>query len=218
MWIVFSQETGQVKTLVQSPGGDQELQRHRRDTEPVRLSTQCRQHPDFPDAQAQDVRAPPTQAQDVRAPPTQAQGVRAPPSQAQGVRAPPSQAQGVRAPPSQAQDVRTPPSQAQDVAGSGPLPRTTLQRPPPDPGSMPLHTGGPRKGSPRHRRHTWEPLPSSTAPVRLPSPGAQTELAPGTTTSCSAAAVVVAAASFPFSSSSKNNHNKKTKTVVPCMA
>ncbi|MGH0154232.1 UNVERIFIED_CONTAM: hypothetical protein FKN15_025925 [Acipenser sinensis] len=58
------------------------------------------------------------------------------------------EAQEVRAPPFQAQDVRAPPSGVLEMAGSGPLPRTTLQHPPLDPGSTPLHTGGPRKGSP----------------------------------------------------------------------
>ncbi|MGH0122113.1 UNVERIFIED_CONTAM: hypothetical protein FKN15_013032 [Acipenser sinensis] len=75
------------------------------------------------------------------------------------------------------------------MAGSGPPPRTTLQHPPPNPGSTLLRTGGPRMGSPpgraqaRHRRRTSEPLPSSTAPVWLPSPGLQMEMEPGTTTS-----------------------------------
>ncbi|MGH0128555.1 UNVERIFIED_CONTAM: hypothetical protein FKN15_040255 [Acipenser sinensis] len=41
-----------------------------------------------------------------------------------------------------------------EMTRSGPLPRTTLQRPPTDPGSTPGHTRGPHKGSPPGRAQT----------------------------------------------------------------
>ncbi|MGH0117284.1 UNVERIFIED_CONTAM: hypothetical protein FKN15_032251 [Acipenser sinensis] len=148
----------------------------------------------------------PSWAVDAPTPPSWAVDAPTPPSWAVDIRAPPTQAQDVRAPPTEAQDVWAPPSWVLETAGSRPLPRTTLQRSPPDLGSTPLHIGGPRKGRPpghaqtHHRRHTWEPSPSSTAPVRLPSPGAQTKLAPGTTTSCTAAAAVAPLPPHPLSS------------------
>ncbi|MGH0162772.1 UNVERIFIED_CONTAM: hypothetical protein FKN15_043740 [Acipenser sinensis] len=47
-----------------------------------------------------------------------------------------------------------PPPWVLKTAVSGPPPRTTLQPPQPDPGSMPLRTGGPHKGSPPRRAQT----------------------------------------------------------------
>ncbi|MGH0151407.1 UNVERIFIED_CONTAM: hypothetical protein FKN15_019881 [Acipenser sinensis] len=79
-----------------------------------------------------------------------------------------------------------------------------------------FHVGGLRRGSPpsrariHYRRRTWEPVPFSTAPVQLLSPGVQTELEPGTTTSYAAAAAAAFAASC---SSSSTSYSSLTKSI-----
>ncbi|MGH0136401.1 UNVERIFIED_CONTAM: hypothetical protein FKN15_030632 [Acipenser sinensis] len=64
--------------------------------------------------------------------PAWAADVRAFPSWAVDARAPTSWAVDARAPPFQSQDIRAPPSGVLEMAGSGPLPRTTLQHSPLD--------------------------------------------------------------------------------------